>query len=338
MSSGEAFLASRRKKDVGAPLIETGLRASSMPFDAKGEPKHYSMKERKDEKVKTARAPASAHLLIDSLDRYTSGYPRNPSDPQTTSSAWTLQLPQYVLNGFFTRLSVTQIQFQWNLPTVITGYNDRLVFNQGATIVNATIPQGFYTQTTLAAAITAAIAAAPTPPASAVTANYVALSQNFTLTSAAAVTLVDTGSSSRAGRFGITSGLQFSGVIGSGTTTVTGAIPTMLPTRFIDMRSSYLAKNQRVKDVTTLPQNIVTDVIARIYATAPNTAVSSTSTLFQAPWILNISYPVPKYIRWNVEEPISNFSLELLDDSGAALPWAANLGCEYAMTIIASED
>jgi len=340
MSSGSDFLASRRKKDVGAPLIETALRASSMPIDARGEPRHYSVAERKEEKVKTAREPASAHLMIDSLDRYKNGFPRNSTgDVQTTSSSWTLQLPQYVLNGFFTRLAVTQVQFQWNLPTIIGGYNDQLVIQQGATISVAQIPQGWYSQTTLAAAITAAIAAAPTPPASAVTCAYNPLTEVFTLASAAAITLVDTGTSSRFSKFGITSGLQYSGVIGSGTTDIIGAVPTMLPTRFVDIRSVYLAKNQRVKDVTTLPQNIVTDIIARIYATAPNTTTTgSASSPFQMPWIMNHSYPVPKYIRWNAEEPISNFTIELLDDSGFLLPWGPNRGCEYAMTMIASED
>jgi hypothetical protein len=191
----------------------------------------------------------------------------------------------------------------------------------------------------LATAITAAIAAAPTPPAAAVTCAYNPLSEVFTLASATAITLVDTGTSSRFSKFGITSGLQYSGVIGSGTTDIIGAVPTMLPTRFVDIRSVYLAKNQRVKDVTTLPQNIVTDIIARIYATAPNTTTTgSASSPFQMPWIMNHSYPVPKYIRWNSEEPISNFTIELLDDSGFLLPWSSNRGCEYAMTMIASED
>lgn len=339
MSSGDSFLATRRKKDVGAPLIETALRNSSMPYDAKGEGRHYSTTQKKDDKVKTARAPASAHLLIDSLDRYTAGYPRGTADPQTTSSQWTLQLPQYVLNGFFTRLAVTQVQFQWNLPTIITGYNDQLVISVVAGISVATIPQGWYSQASLAAAVTTALLAAPTPPGAVVTCNYVPLSENFTLTSASAITMVDTGTNSRGGRFGITSGLQFSGVVGAGTTTVSGAIPTMLPTRFVDIRSVYLAKNQRVKDVTTLPQNLVTDVISRIYAMAPNTTTAgNATTAFQAPWIMNHSFPVPKYIRWNSEEPISNFSLELLDDSGRLLPWAANRACEYALTMIASED
>jgi len=344
MSSGADFLASRRTTTVGAPIIETGLRASTMPWDARGEPKNPAMTMGKnDEKVKTAREPASAHLLIDSLDRYKRGYPfasATETDPQTTSSSWTLQLPQYVLNGFFTRLAVTQVQFQWNLPTVIGGYNDQLVIQSGATVSVAQIPQGFYTPTALASAITAAIAAAPTPPASAITCAFVPLGGYFTLSCAAVMNLV---LSQRSARFGITSGLAFGGVIGNGTTDIIGAIPTMLPTRFVDIRSSYLTKNQRVKDVTTLPANVISDIIARIYAMPSNTTTATINSIvpgeaFAYPWVMNQSYPVPKYIRWNSAEPISNFNIELLDDSGLLLPWSANRGCEYALTMIASED
>jgi hypothetical protein len=345
MSSGSDFLASRKKKDVGAPSMETGLRASSMPYNAQGEPKHYTVSQRKEDKVKTARQPASAHLLIDSLDRYPNGSPTT-NYFGLSSSDWTLQLPQYVLNGFFTRLAVTQIQFQWNLPTIITGYNDQFIITQNAIPSIGTIPQGWYSPTTLASAITAALAAASTPPAAAVTAAYNPLSETFVLTSATAIrippTTIDGGgtTNARASRFGLTSGLQYTGIPASGgATTLSGGVPTMLATRFIDLRSIYLAKNQRVKDVTTLPQNIVSDIIARIYATAPNTTTTaSASSPFQMPWIMNISYPVPKYIRWNAEEPVSNFSLQLLDDNGQPLPWSVTAGCEYALTMIASED
>jgi hypothetical protein len=334
MSSGDSFLASR-KKDVGGPLIETALRNSSMPWDAKGENnKRYDDMKKTEEKVKTARAPASAHLLIDSLDRYPVGNPGAKSPP-VTSSAWTLQLPQYVLNGYFTRLAVTQIQFQWNLPTIITGYNNILIVQQPTAPSIAIIPQGWYSPPDLATAITTALAAATTPPTSAITCTYNALNKNFVLTSAAAFR-IPPADNNNAKQFGSTTGLQYTGPATA--TTVVGGVPTMLATRFIDMRSSYLTKNQRVKDVTTLPQNIVSDVIARIYATAPNTTTAGITTPYIAPWIMNISYPVPKYIRWNVEEPISNFTLELLDENGQPLPWTQTAGCEYALTLIASED
>lgn len=345
MSSGDSFLASRKKKDVGAPLIETGLRASSMPLDAK----HYSTTQKADEKVKTARAPASAHLLIDSLDRYKNGYP-TALDPPTSSSAWTLQLKSYVLNGYFTRLAVTQVQFQWNLPTIITDYNDEFIVSQGGVLSVATIPPGWYDYVSLAAMITTRLAAAtPAPPVAVVTCAYNEQFDAFSLATAGGglTTIADVPSNILSKRFGITTGLQY-GSLGTGTALVIGSVPTMLATRFIDIRSSYLTKNQKVKDFTTLPENIVSDIIARVYAMPPNTTsagknvdygTGTTENIFGRPWIMNISYPVPKYIRWNSAEPISNFSIELLDDGGFPLyDLSTATLCEYSITMIASED
>lgn len=342
MSSGDSFLATRRKKDVGAPLIETALRNSSMPSDAKGESRHYSTTTKEGEKVKTIREPSYAQLLVDSLDRYNNGTPNISNGGQTTSSTWGLQLPSYVLNGYFTRLAVSQIQFEWNLPTVIAGYNDAIFVQQGAVVYFAVIPEGFYDASGLAAAVTTAfLSATPGAPPNPITCTYSPIYKALTLTVATGtITIADTGSvPTRQSRFGTTSGLLF-GSYGSSVTTPTALIvgnpPTMLATRFIDLKSAYLAKNQKVKDFTTLPGNIVSDIIVRIYAAAPNTSQVK-ATAFASPWMMNITLPVPKYIRWNEQEPISNFTLELLDDGGQILPWGPDRSCEYALTMYASE-
>jgi hypothetical protein len=316
-----------------------------MPWDAKGENnKRYDDMKKTEEKVKTARAPSSAHLLIDSLDRYQLGYPRSVDfgGNQTSSSSWTLQLPTYVLNGYFTRLSVTQIQFEWNIPTIVSGYNDQLTCSVTSGIYTIQLVEGWYTPTTLATAITTEFAALTPPPTQTITCTYSPTFGAFVLSASAGAVGITSVTSVRNGRFGITSGLlQGSERSTDGLNTI-GSPPTMLATRFIDIRSSYLTKNQRVKDVTTLPGNIVTDVIARVYAVAPNTSIpavaNTVGAMFSSPWIMNISYPVPKYIRWNMTEPISNFTLELLDDGGNTLPWTQGIGCEYSLTMIASED
>jgi hypothetical protein len=120
----------------------------------------------------------------------------------------------------------------------------------------------------------------------------------------------------------------------------------MLATRYIDLRSQILTKNQRVKDTTTLPSQISSDIIARIYPVAPNTKnfVTDVSGILHAgeqPFIICIDYNNPKYINWSPSEALPNFDLTLLDENGEILPWSKTAGrsfsCEYQLTMLASE-
>jgi hypothetical protein len=116
----------------------------------------------------------------------------------------------------------------------------------------------------------------------------------------------------------------------------------MLATRYIDLCSSYLTKYQRVKDVTTLPSHTISNVIARIYPTAPNTRVplANDGSIGSQPFSLCIDYNTPKHIRWSPDEGVSNFDLQLRDEYGDLIPFDVTngaYGCEYQLTILASE-
>jgi hypothetical protein len=303
----------------------------------------------------TTRPPAYAELLIDSLDRYGPGYPTDDGQV-TSSSSWQTNLQQYSLFGYFTRLAVTQIQFFWNLPTIIAGYNDQIEINvtagAGAGQYLVTIPEGFYTPTTLAAAIETALQAAA--PAATFTVTYLDQYGGFEIDAAGVGTQFyiepDAGDApSRLTRFYDTAGFLPGNAPADN---VQGGAPTMLATRFIDLCSGTLTKFQRVKDSTTLIRPTITNVIARIYPTAPNTRVTVNDLVpvGSCPFTILIDYNTPKFIKWNPEEALANFDLQLRDQHGALLPFFIRpppnnppitsvfpWGCEYQITMLASE-
>ena len=279
------------------------------------------------------RQPSSAQLLIDSLDRYPNGFPIAGG---TTSSAWQLNLQQLAMNGYIHRLAVSQIQFQWNLPTIITDYNDQLYFNYGGSFYTATLAPGFYTPDDLAAEIQTAMNTAIVGVAFTVV--FSPLTGTFTWDSTgSAFVFLNTGSRpTRYNRAYLTLGIY---VAGTAVNVKTGTQPSMLATRYIDICSNFLTKYQRLKDTTTLPANIVSSCIARIYPVALNTQVqlTGTSSVGSQPFIVAIDFGTPKQIAWSPEEAIGNFDLQLLDEDGQQVPWTPTFGCEYNIVLLASE-
>jgi hypothetical protein len=118
------------------------------------------------------------------------------------------------------------------------------------------------------------------------------------------------------------------------------SVPSMLPTRFIDILSSYITKFQTVKDGTTSQYNPYISQIARIYPIAPNTRIdiSDTGGPSANPFQLCIDYNTPKHINWNFQEAISNFDIQLRDEFGEFVPWTNVYGCEYSLTCLATEN
>lgn len=307
--------------------------------------------EHRQSSVQTIRQPAYTALLVDSMDRYTDGYPSDVNS-QTSSSNWTLQSAQYVLNGYFTRLALTSIQFFWNLPTIVSGYNNHFAFlfsDVGFTDIQ--IPTGWYTPTTLGAAIVAwSNGTGPDDaPLTGFTCSVNALTGVLTFGYGSAFSIPKP-SLTPAGSRSIPAILyarsqQTAGIVpgtavsGSGSYSIIGAVPTMLPTRFINVESKYLTKYQRVKDSSTLTNGQSTNILCRVNAFAPGTRTPwpPSGTATDTPFVIAIDFATTKLINWQPDEIISNFDVSLTDEYGTILPWTPAWGCEYSFTLIASE-
>ena len=297
--------------------------------------------------VQTVRQASFTALFVDSLDRYAMGFPNDTSE-LTSSSQWTLQSPQYVLNGYFNRLALTQIQFFWNLPTIITGYNDTIAVGDasGSSILGyITIPEGWYVCDVLASTISTLFDAIVTGGTVVANANTGAL----TFSAPTQFSILPPNYSGLNGGstvYGRT--LQTTGVIpgiapavGGGYDLV-GGVPTMLPTRFIDLGSRYLTKNQRVKDSSTFLSGQTTNILARINAFAPFTRTyfppsANSGAVMETPFVLSLDFGQGKLLEWNDDEIISNFDIFLTDETGQILPWSKNWGVEYSFVLSASE-
>jgi len=382
------------------------------------------------------RQPAYAQLNVSSTDRYSSFIA--PFENPTTSSQWILQRPNYLLQGYFTRLALTQIQVQNKLPTICASSasqvgNDQFTINYGvgynsltqtitfvivpgvgssvtmnmATSLGAgaftvgnvvkvegnvttsaylegtiyswnnttgalvilpildfagfspsppaqtwsvlasssnpliTVPQGYYTPTTLAAALQVAIRAALTSLTFTVQWNTATNPHVFTFASGSAgvfsfLTPQDVGAPSATTRFYNTIGMTSDNCYTSAVTQVLG-IPTMQFTRWFDICSSGLTKFQRVKDATTLPQDTYAVTVARIFSTAPGTSPVNTANIAGPPLTWTEDFSSPKYIKWDMKEILSNFDVQVRDEFGVLMWWADGKGLEYAFTILASE-
>jgi hypothetical protein len=299
--------------------------------------------------AQTIRFPAAAELLIDSMDRYKAGFPQY-GDENTTSSNWRTNLPNYVMNGYFTRLAITQIQFFWNLPTIIPGYNETIVVvadvgGAEATEVIAITP-GFYTPNTLAAEIEDQLQAAfPAEGFTCVFANGA-----FKIQATNAFLVVDAGSLDPTVYTSdeireVVHTLQTLGFENAtsdpakAATTFIGGIPTMLPTRYIDILSSYITKFQEVKDSSTSQAIIYNCIIARVYPVPPNSRIdiAPDGGPSENPFIITIDYNTPKNIMWSPQEALANFDIQLRDEFGDLIPWSAQYGCEYQLTMQVSE-
>ena len=378
------------------------------------------------------RQPSYAQLLVSSTDRYPDFVSEYTSS--TTSSSWTLQRPNYLLQGYFTRLALTQLQMQMGLPTICATTPDyigndvfslqiasavqntliqtaknfiplptmRFTFGTGlsptlftvgltldvvapnsgnpftvsGTVLSwssssgfldvtvtasggaplpipaqiwaatqyggadsvVTVPQGYYTGTTLAAALQAAVRTATSIATFTVTfTNNVFVFSNATdARTFAFKNPVEISSGANAAvRIYNTIGVVDANVQEPAVTQTLG-VPSMVFTRWIDICSSTLTKFQRVKDSTTLADTYTT-AIARIYVAPPNVAPVGAATINNEPRIFTVDFANPKFIKWDIKEVLANFDIQVRDEYGALLWWTPSAGCEFQFTMLASE-
>ena len=289
------------------------------------------------------RPPASAMLLVSSTDRYATPWDRLLAP--TTSANWTLNLKQPVLNGYFTRLALTQIQFQWNLPTIIEGVNDKIdVQWLGTGAGNSdvvTLTPGFYTPTELATEIEDSITATTNGTTAAFTCTWTGVYFQMRCGTAGWNCLFNVYPANTDPEAEVFNRLLFT-IGGLGDDLTNGfdtAPPPMVYTRYIDIVSDRLTKYQRVKDSSSSPYSVQQAIIARIYPCPPNQTLneSQPGQVFAQPWIMTIDYNTPKHIKWSPQEALHNFDIRLIDEFGDQVFWSTEWPTEYQMTFLASE-
>jgi hypothetical protein len=292
------------------------------------------------------RPPASAFLFIDSTDRLQNsslGGIDTPGFDQPLNN-FIIQKRQPFLTGYFTRLAVTELRFEYNTPNVNIRNNKfqvRIIRGAGPVydLYTITIDQKFYTPEELATAVEAELQSVINegtweclydPQQSAFTIANPDLTPTPPSTTAPGFTIepydYQNVPQTMRGLFYMMNFTEFNINQANALVLQTGApFPSMCYTRYIDICSRQLTQYQRVKDNSTR-ENQTPAVLCRVYLGNYNyegvgngDASASSQWPGCAPCVIQRIYNVPKYSSWNPGAFIDQIDIQLRDDAGNLL-------------------
>lgn len=327
-------------------------------------------------KAVTTRHPKTAELHLDSLDRYTVGdipvlTPNVVGADQNTAKLFgsvfapiqesatkdcIIQTRRNLIYGYMSRVALTQFNLNYNVPTVVAGYNDLFSLVVGSTPVYYTIPAGWYNVVTLAAALQVLIRATPggllsaatvTPPTSQVSTITTSVSPGFVINSGSALLLTTnpgvTGQTvnlfNNYGRvwrmLGINNQVP-SAILTFGT-------PNLRPTDYVDIVSRSLTNYKDTKDANSSIQS-PGSVIGRIWLTESNVNGQTAANGYPdpnlvgtAPLTIVKNWINPNWSQWSPNQAINTVDITLLDMWGNPLYWTPTSPTEWSATLTVTE-
>jgi hypothetical protein len=291
----------------------------------------------------------NVHLLLDSADgigAYNNFQILNPG--------------QNMVQGMIKDVAVSEIQFPYDIPNVLAGYNVFELANSNVPPIQANpplfiaIPTGFYTGTELAVIINSTIAAAgaanPTGallPADCPTITYSATNNRFAWVDAVTPAYQQTwelipsystqwvgGSPNSANKKNL---LTIMGLFEQATSFPTyadsyqlgnnipefGAAPLVF-TQFIDIVSNKLSRFQYLRDGSSSQGNDSTrrsDVVARLYTTN-EISTYTTDPPGTRPFVIHRQFKNQRTFAWSSDGSVDAVDIQLYDDFGSPLPTA----------------
>ena len=271
-------------------------------------------------------------------------------DKPPYSNNFTIQSPGALIYGYINKIIISQIQMQYNIPTVCNKSNDTLVIGiSGPLYVPITIPYGFYYPDELAAMIQSLIVADSSLSSLQMTVTF-SQRDGFTFTSTASLPFYFPDPST-IGQiytqnfnatnlykcyklFGMSIGNALPAVV-----QVSFNYPIFLYTPYIDIYSDILTNYQNIKDTNTSiskPKGL----LARVYlsGTGGIEAVGSTTGIGTAPFLMTADLNNPKVIRWSPDVAVPSIDFQLLDQYGELIPGnKEGFSTEFQMTLLCVE-
>jgi hypothetical protein len=311
----------------------------------------FATAEEIEDKAITVRPASMAVFGVDSDDRYRTYAERRTNT--TYPFSFQVTKNEALLNGFFTRLAVTEFRMYWTLPNISAawGNNTLEIFITGgaANPYTITIPDGSYDLQTLNATIQDLVQVINDggPP----------LLPNF-----AAVTNVEGSSfysSSSATTWywvrptsNVRTLYDMLNLVNTYPETASvnhsGGVANLRSTDYIDIVSPQLTYNQDLKDGSTA--TLVRDMLVRIYLDDGVNGPYRTNTkvfgvgppLVQTelvvpqydptdymngtqPFTIYRQFQYPKQVQWNKTQPLGNITFTMYDDQGRSIQdlWAS---------------
>lgn len=280
------------------------------------------------------RQPAVSLFTIDSADRYTRNASGTTVDAPALNNLY-INKQQSLINGYITRIALTEINMPWDIPNVNDRNNTLGIALKNFPTAGTDTPivialqEGFYTPADLASTIetelSAAVLAAGASTEYSFDVTYTASTRSFTIenTSAGLWYLAPTPAGdddlTNMMGFGFVS-LKDPAIFADGYEVLQGAFASMLYTPYFDIVSRQLTKKQNINDNST---SIVTgnSLLARIYINPYgfNKLADGEVPLGCAPFTLHQEFQNPKQIYWDTKEFISIVDLQLVDYKGKIL-------------------
>lgn len=312
-----------------------------------------------------ATGAPNAILAVNSLDRYIRVVNGRADQPISTyleaqytgappfSNDFTISSPAALIYGYINRIVVSQIQIQYNIPTVIKGVNDRFLI---ADITNAlypvTIPYGYYVPDELAEMLQTQINNVPALGLLNFTVIYDprfgfqfdTAGGNFYFPSLVQIRAEPTETTQtvaialKAYRLlGINQGSSFPDNQHS-----SQVFPNFLYTPYIDFYSDVLTNYQSVKDTNTSVSK-PKGLIARVYLSGNGNlqSQSATAALGSEPFVVTADMNSPKIIKWTPDVAVPSIDFQLRDCYGDLIPTTPttdSLSTEFQMTLLCVED
>lgn len=317
----------------------------------------------------TERSPAYAILGIDSEDRFrnydeaaeagVTTYNASPYDFQITKN-------ESIMNGFFTRLAVTEINFPWMIGNITAATSIMSgTFKDGANPpvdfqIDISTDIGFLRPSEIASIIETLVQAEDASLAGftmtygtipGVTATYPYFVYN---TNSTGVTIAFNPLAYSTSFDYPNTQIQLFNVLGFDflntqlNETAVSKVTFCQSIRYVDIICSQLTYNQALKD--TMSQPIARDTMCRLYiGDGPYTGTSTLAPSDPdycppgcAPFTIYRQFTNPKFIRWLPNQPVQgNLRFQVYDDSGVLLSSsdsAEGTGQNWSMTILVSED
>jgi hypothetical protein len=270
------------------------------------------------------------------------------------SDSFNIQAPAALIYGYIQRLVVSQIQLEYNIPTVVRLRNDELPFFHGGSLYTIVIPYGFYSPEELAAYVENQMNVEVPSIDMQVTydniTGYTFESQaleDFYFPSDEQIQRVSIRSNNAIRRifrtyrlFGITLKNAANVTNPTGFTTIySSTVPNYLYTPYIDIFSDVLTNYQTIKDSNTQINNYK-GMVARIYLSG-NGNVQPTfpaSALGTAPFVVTLDMNSPKIIKWTPDVAVNSIDFQMRDCYGDLIPVEnGEFNTEFQMTLLCVE-
>ena len=322
----------------------------------------------------TQRLAATSLFTIDAEDRFSSytekrAAPNQPYAQNASPYSFSITKPS-MLNGYMTRMGVTEVVFPWAIPNINVKTNSIILNYQIDPAVPATallqVPSGFYTPSQLATYLTTQIGVLTGVP------GFATVTYGGGLLSAENVPIFTYATALSANKIafqplpyntvaypypdttkqlfdllgfttgGTSSSNDFLSAVGYGLVTYCQAI------RYVDIVSPQLVQCQSLGDATT--QQVRRNALCRIYLNGDraSTELNANDPLFCPPGCrpttIYTMFAQPKQIQWNpTQNTTSTLKFEVYDDAGALLNTNdVTAGftdyCDWSMTILATEN